>query len=333
MTAYFIGAGASSGTFRRARNCPPVGAEFGASLMLSAEHWQRTYPGLHRVVRHIGLPLEDIGLERIWTCIDYYAKLRSALPLSPSWSRSSRATHDLKRALLRLYGSRCEELVERLPISVDYTLGWLLKNRLRTGDVLISFNYDTVVERLALRFGHDVRMTAKSKASVVQLAKPHGSVAWRMDWTHRNVRSAANGKPLVGAMAEEDVGTTLEPLLLGAVPIKSELIREVQQRYFPAVFDVVTAQWRVVTQAVRNADALVIVGYGFPSEDQYGRFLLSEAMRSRGRSSLPQVQFFELARNKHRTKAAIRAAFGEPKLRPRYLGRVTAAPVKRRMAG
>jgi hypothetical protein len=302
--------------------------------MLSAERWQHLYPGLHQVVRHIGLPLGDIGLERIWTCIDYYAKLRRALPLPPMWSRSSQATHDLKRALLRLYGSRCEELVERLPVSTDYTLGRLLKNRLRTGDVLISFNYDTVVERLALRFGHDVRMTAESKASVVQLAKPHGSVAWRMDWTHRSVRrSAADGKPLVGAMAEEDVGSTLEPLLLGAVPIKSELIREVQRCYFPAVFELVTAQWKVVTQAVRKADALVIVGYGFPNEDQYGRFLLSEAMRSRGRSSLPQVDFFELGRNKHRTTAAIRAAFGEPKLRPRYLGRVTAAPLRRTVAG
>ena len=329
MTAYFIGAGASYGTFRRSRFCPPIGSQFGLSLQRAVPRWADVYPGLGRVVRHIGSPIERISLERMWTCIDYYAKLRRALPAA-AWSRSSRPTHDLKRALLKLYGSACGDLVDRLPLSDDYTLGWLLKHRLRHGDVLISFNYDTIVERLASRFGHDLRMMSMPPSSTIQILKPHGSVGWKMDWAAGHVRmTTAEHRPILEAMAEDDVGSTFEPLLLGAVPIKSELILEVQRCYFPEVFDVVVDQWKAITDAVRDADALVIVGYGFPSEDQYGRFLLSEAMRSRSRRPIPKVEYFELASKRHHTRSAIRSAFGEPRLKPRYLGRVKPARLDR----
>src|SRR5207249_1214739 len=100
MTVFFVGAGASWGTLRRARCCPPIATRFGASLASVARRWERQYPGLSPVVKHIGLQLSEVGLERLWTCIDYYAKLQAALP-SARWSKSSRTVHDLKGAMLR----------------------------------------------------------------------------------------------------------------------------------------------------------------------------------------------------------------------------------------
>jgi hypothetical protein len=118
-----------------------------------------------------------------------------------------------------------------------------------------------------------------------------------------------------------------EPLLLGAVPIKSELIREVQEAYFRQVWQVVMMQWRLVTRAVRDADSFIIVGYGFPTEDQYGRFLFGEAMRLRAKPPR-SIEFYELADRAECTESAIRSAFGRCDLQPDYTGPVKPAPLE-----
>jgi hypothetical protein len=97
-----------------------------------------------------------------------------------------------------------------------------------------------------------------------------------------------------------------EPLVLGAVPLKSELIREVQCCYSCNVFRVVTEQWRVVVEAVRDANVIVIVGYGFPPEDVYGRFLLEEGARQR-RKRLKRIEYYNIGNDSEPT---IRKIFG-----------------------
>lgn len=200
-----------------------------------------------------------------------------------------------------MYGRRCDRAADRLPLTDNYTLGTLLRNELTDGDVLISFNYDTIAERLARRFGRRIQsaQTNRNKKAIV-LAKPHGSTSWTMDFSNFSVISAsANGGPLLDSLKPKDVDANREPLLLGAVPIKSELIREVQaflgcpdgQSWF-GVFETITRQWRAVVEAIRDADAAIIVGYSFPREDHYGRFLIQEGMRLR--SSRPTIEFFEL---------------------------------------
>ena len=57
-----------------------------------------------------------------------------------------------------------------------------------------------------------------------------------------------------------------------------------------------------------DADSVVIVGYSFPQEDQYGRFLLKEGIRLR-RSELT-VEFFELEDRRSEREEAIRDVFG-----------------------
>jgi hypothetical protein len=325
MRAFFFGAGSSAGTLEQWTERPPTSCGFGAVLK-ALPSWDHEYPGLAEVIRHLDGPDTKLSLESIWTCIDYWAKLGPILPAEPHWN--PRAVWDLKRVLLRLYGSPCDEAASRLPATDNYTLGHLFTHQIAPGDVLVSFNYDTLVERLANAFGRCL-ISPHEKATVesVTLVKPHGSVSWRMDWRVRRVIwTDADGRIAVVPMAESEVGPDQEPLLLGAVPIKSELVREVQRVYFADVWDVVTAQWKAVVRAVRDATSLVFVGYGFPSEDQYGRFLLREAMRIR-QAGLPAVEFYELPKQEACVEAAIRSALGSASLCPVAKGKVTPAPL------
>ncbi|MEW6368772.1 MAG: hypothetical protein AB1714_29440 [Acidobacteriota bacterium] len=321
MKAFFIGAGASQGTLGGKSGCPPVAAEFGRMLAERCD-LASDFPALAMVVAHLGVPLFQLGLEQIWTCIDYYAKLSRVMPVPPVWCGVN-ASRDLRKALLRLYGRSCDQAAEQLPISHDYTLGHVLGEQVQSGDIIISFNYDTLIERLAIRFGHKLRMVCSSmRPDIVHLAKPHGSTSWVMDFASRTVTtSAADGSPLIDSLAEEDVERRREPLVLGAVPIKSELIREVQVHYgWPEVFEVVVTQWRAVVAAVRDAAEIIVVGYGFPSEDQYGRFLLREAARLR--SSPLRVEYYQVRARAGSTAASIIDAFGTPGIQLNWRGEV-----------
>ena len=115
---------------------------------------------------------------------------------------------------------------------------------------------------------------------------------------------------LLNSLDPTDVDSGREPLVLGAVPIKSELIREVQVQLHDGsrpVFDAIIRQWRTVVEAIRDADSVVVVGYSFPQGDEYGRFLLQEGMRLR--NSRLSVEFFELQNKKCEREKAIKSAF------------------------
>ena len=310
MKAVFLGAGSSCGTLRDSSVCPPVAADFGSQLAKRAPCWATKYPALAGVARHLGIELPYSCLEQIWTCIDYYAKLNPALPCQ-SWLKD--APRELTQALLCLYGRTCDWVADKLPLTEDYTLGRLVKE-LKLGDVVVSFNYDTLFERLAVRCRPRLPLRTFSRElrrDVVNFVKPHGSTSWCLDFNKRCLFSAADdGSPLLDSLAEEDVDCTRAPLLLGAVPIKSELIQEVQAQYgVSEVFDAVVRQWKAVVAAVSQAKAIVVLGYRFPPEDQYGRFLLAEGMRLRPKSMPVNVDYYELERCREDTSRSILDAF------------------------
>lgn len=322
MNAFFIGAGASCGTFQDSNTPVPVAAQFGRVLEEIDPNWTQRYPDIFKLVSHLGLPKDNWGLEPVWSCMDYYAKFKQFIPKKRDWSNES---PQLKKALLHMYGRRCDDAAEQLPLTDSYTLGRLLKSELTAGDVLISFNYDTIVERLARRFGHEIRSVgAMNGKNVIALAKPHGSTTWTLDrsvYPNRVISVSANGSVLLDSLSPKDVDNKREPLLLGAVPIKSELIREVQEVCGSIeVFDTVARQWNSLIEAIRDADSLVIVGYSFPREDQHGRFLIQEGMRLR--HNTPSIEFYELKGKAQESAKAIMDAFGGVVPEPTYRGEV-----------
>jgi hypothetical protein len=302
MRAFLIGAGASRGAVVDA--VVPTAAEFGQVLAGLSGTWRTEFTALAAVVDHLGLPPDAWSLEPVWSCLDWYAKLQPALPLPKPWHGESR---DLKKALLGVFGRRCDDLASC--VREDSTLATLLRDEIGPGDTVVSFNYDTIFERVAARCSRKLVSSPCGDAAVA-FAKPHGSTSWTLDLVKKDLTwLSRDAAPLLMSLSPDDVDRGLEPLLLGAVPIKSELIREVQREGgVPTVFDVVSAQWRILVEAVRDCDTLVVVGYSFPAEDRYGRFLLQEGMRLRRRGL--RVELFELPDKAAERHGEILAALG-----------------------
>jgi len=328
MKAVLLGAGASCGTCGRLQ--APVAADFGRALYTLDAKWAKRYQELSKVVKHIGLKQDCWALESVWSCMDYYAKLRDALN-QPAWGTGCAESAELKKALIDVYGTRLDEMSKTLPKNGSYTLGAILKE-LRTGDVLISFNYDTVAERLAPDLGKKLKMPGPTRDNGrITLAKPHGSISWTLDMSNRpSTVSAAhpNGDPILDSLTREDVDEKREPLVLGAVPIKSELIWEVQKCMgSPEVFTTIQKHWRVVVEAIQDAESLIVVGYSFPKEDQYGRFLIQEGMRRRHktRPAIKSVEFYELRENAGERARGIIEAFDGRVENLTYRGKVESA--------
>jgi hypothetical protein len=190
----------------------------------------------------------------------------------------------VKKALLDVFGSRCDALAATMKPS--WTVPRLVKN-LKSGDYLISFNYDRLAEQYALNEGILLEPASRLPIGIgslirgliapnnIVLAKPHGSASWNM------FKHPIDDDPaLPSILSANVVPAQVEPLLLGAVPIKSELIREVQCNNRD-VFNLVMRHWLVLCYAVATCQTLVVAGYSFPKEDLYGRFLFEEAIRFR----------------------------------------------------
>lgn len=324
MKAFLFGAGSTCGTAGA-----PIAADFGAELAFLDPDWPVHYPAIHTVVKHLGLPLDRWGLEEVWSCIDFTSKLHRAIPDARNDPGES---PQLKKALLKVFGKRLDEFTNRHEVTEEFTLGYLLRREVADDDCLVSFNYDTVMERVAKQSDRRLRVAgiASTDPGAI-LVKPHGSTSWAMNLSKYTLDwHSSRGGPRLDSLGLEDVDARVEPLLLGTVPIKSELIREVQcVGGFLRIFKTIMQQWRAVVAAVRHADSLIAVGYGFPKEDHYGRFLIEEGLRLRkaDKMAAPKVEFYELPKYACKRKAEITGVvskvFGPHISQPVFRGPVT----------
>ncbi len=313
MKTFLLGAGASRGSLGNL--VVPVAHEFGQVLAEVCPDWEQRFPSLLYVVEHLRLSHDSWPLEPVWSCMDWYAKLQPALPplQEPYDSRQ------IKEALLAVYGTRCDDAANQ--VRDDSTLAQLFQSEVQSGDVLISFNYDTIAERVAQRYERQLSSKPQGADSVL-FAKPHGSTSWTLDLNSRTVTwKSPDDSPLLPSLSATHVDCGREPLLLGAVPIKSELIREVQERYGTvSVFDAIITQWRTVVEAIGKAEILVVLGYSFPVEDGYGRFLLQEGLRPRAQAL--RIEFFEVEDREADRAHEISNLFRVPVQELRYRGPV-----------
>lgn len=278
--------GATIGTLGR-----PEVEGFGGGLARLVGNWTDSFPNLAGAVRDMDPPprqRDDWNLDRLWTRVDYYAKHAPALGSHP---HPGDVSIELHRAVATVYGGLDQAvLADFLPRTSLHAI----LTGMRAGDLIVSLSWDTLVEFVAERVARDAGLRLVQAphpcgpGDVVVFAKPHGSLAWRrpllpgpdppiMMW-------GPAGTPLLDPVPADQIrvdgNCLLQPLLLGAVPIKSELIREVQAGC-PHIYEIVMSQWRVFCDAFARADRIVVVGYRFPPEDAYGSYLLSEAARRR----------------------------------------------------
>jgi hypothetical protein len=311
-----LGAGASRGTLKEQA---PVAAEFGQCLNHQVSDWDTTYPYLAAVVRFLeprvpNTSKESWALDKVWGAIDNRVKLRYILDLSlpgapfppPRTKRIYNQLRDpwglagfeLRCALTRIYGVRLT-LAIREAVKGSGTLKGELA-RLQAGDCVISFNYDLLAEKLlkavnkcVVRSGH--LETANTKDAVL-LCKPHGCLSWKQ-------RVPENGRVvriLDRPMTEEDVDfdpvekATVQPGIVGPVPFKSEIIvPELQEGNVDDFFRLLVSQWRDAIQRISQAERLIVLGYGFPSEDLHAQYLFAEAAAKIENNKRLQVEVFE----------------------------------------
>jgi hypothetical protein len=82
--------------------------------------------------------------------------------------------------------------------------------------------------------------------------------------------------------------------------------------------------WREALAALSGATVLDVVGYRFPPEDAYGRFLIREALRTRPPAPPPRIRYFALEKDRASFESAFRELFG-PALNYEYGGLVEPA--------
>lgn len=303
MRVLILGTGATIGTLLGVASAAELGVlGFTKRLSRVKPRWRDEYAALARVIADCG----SENLDQIWTHLDYTIKLQRSLGRNPYQPGTSGELH---RALLDAYSLTDE--IGKIDLRSDFTLKTEL-TRLEEGDVLVSFNWDTSAERIATDLGKRLRVVLDRALDEhsVNLLKPHGSLSWEDGGTADLVRWHDHGQPLLTPMPVESVhrdGRYMQPLVLGAIPMKERLIKETQPNQ--AIYEVFADQWGAVVEAIASATTLTVIGYRFPSEDGYGRFLLKEAARRRT-AALATISYHALETDKEEIERALREIFG-----------------------
>jgi hypothetical protein len=169
----------------------------------------------------------------------------------------------------------------------------LVRKLVKPGDVMISFNWDFMVD-LALE--HDQRdfsvvYTYPSSRDSVVLLKPHGSIDWfekdKLSGdkkTQREMKHRASGIYFYPYFDLAENPDLLDRLPFIVPPLFSKQYAGFLKRV-----------WRHVYHAVGAATELYIIGYSLPQEDQFARLVVGRAIqqnnsrRKAGQKPLPVV--------------------------------------------
>lgn len=173
------------------------------------------------------------------------------------------------------------------------SLSGLVRALVRPGDVIISFNWDFMID-LALEDLDEnsppVYSYSSSRNSVV-LLKPHGSI----DWFEKSRLPA--DKKLLKEMKHRAMGVCFYPYFQLAqnpdlLTYPSFIVPPLAIKKFGGFLQRV---WKDVYRAVAAAQELYIIGYSLPQEDQFARLVLGRAIqrnsstRREGQKQLPVI--------------------------------------------
>lgn len=152
--------------------------------------------------------------------------------------------------------------------------------RLKAGDVVITFNWDTTIERAVSSDPRPLEInysySAQPASDSVVLLKPHGSIDW---FRKGDIPSGTPKENLISldeqlcAYAHFDLSR--DPRLRATQPV---IVPPLTSKEFR--FDFLKLTWRQVYRAVSRATALYIIGYSLPKEDQFARFVFRRAIRN-----------------------------------------------------
>jgi hypothetical protein len=137
-------------------------------------------------------------------------------------------------------------------------------------DTIITFNYDTVVETVAgpvtavlpPTTPEEQHKLERDPLPYVRLLKLHGSTNWLVGNFDKGARVQASSDRFAALTADDD-----QILIASPGPTKQEVTAEHLERL-----------WQMAERAIREADAIVFVGYRFPPTDSTAREQLMRAI-------------------------------------------------------
>jgi hypothetical protein len=285
-----LGAGATRAAFEIRKPPPPIDNDFfEIAGQIKGRGTGRLAKQVMKDVFDLYQRVTGIGLE------EYYRDIEARLELS-NFAKSKHRPKDWKERTHRL-----EELVRRVLIhtTCDFDGGVAkplvseihqpILQRLKRGDTIITFNYDTVLEEAlpskgkawTPRGGYGLNATGVthdwskrwfssrelegSEESEIELLKLHGSLNWAL-YSTSNVRlkhrpyvvRSRNGKPVFETTAIVPPGWH----------------KRVDRNPYNAL-------WRKARLQLEKCATLVVVGYSLPETDLIAKALFLEACRSR----------------------------------------------------
>jgi len=144
----------------------------------------------------------------------------------------------------------------------------LLKNHIRSRDVVVSFNYDTVFESSLPNSKRWAYEGLENTTGALRILKPHGSINWEAG--SPITRNEAPNRPVIVAP------THLKFVATSNSTDSSSLAGYLDQS--PEIQEV----WSNMEGHMRQAKALVFLGYSFPVADLYFSSILRSVLADRG---------------------------------------------------
>lgn len=221
----------------------------------------RYFKGYERVPTKIKTPVkkrkifQDVDVEEVFT---FLSERISTNTISPSLKKY------FETVLGALVRSVYRTFVKFRPNDKTRRIYRKFKQNLITkNDCVISFNYDTTFEKSIPRSCYYAHIDADDK-NKVGFFKLHGSINWKRESKKRITRCEVDNKaPVIIAPTHlKFIGLKNAGSLPGHFG-QSEVIDEI---------------WKDAEVKMRNADALVFIGYSFPESDLYFSSVLRSVM-------------------------------------------------------
>jgi len=163
-------------------------------------------------------------------------------------------------------------------ISGSNAVSQFVRDHLKPGDTVVTFNWDITIERALWNEGlafwyHNSLETDKDSVTIL---KPHGSIDWFQQKHLSGVSKNGNVMKLDTKVAVYTKFNFSEnPGLLRFQPV---IVPPVAAKEFP--FYVLKRTWRSVYRKISRATSLNILGYSLPKEDLFARLVLGRALRT-----------------------------------------------------
>jgi len=170
----------------------------------------------------------------------------------------------------RLIGAECSAFLQSADVETERWgpyQRWM-HGLVQSGDSIITFNYDLVLELLCRKLAHvNVQLPGPRTVHGVPVLKLHGSVNWRRIGTDRFEAQGLESAHCCRCESSE---------LAIATPGRTK--REISWEF--------DSLWAMAAKAIRNAEAVVFLGYRFPPSDAMARGEILGALKQ-NQTTLP----------------------------------------------